>query len=192
MVHLDLRPADKGLTAQVVAENIANFRSRLQKYNPLLVIVELGGNDRMFGIDPDSIVRSLATIVQAIQEANAAALLMEVVPDGLEREVCDQTGALLVPLAPDIHDELGTSPDCPLPRGAIPVLPAKFFQSDGIHPNHRAQVLLSRSVACVLDGVGSSNEKLVPWSMLDALEAVQERKRGQATFDCSNYTCLCM
>ena len=49
-----------------------------------------------------------------------------------------QTGAVLIPLASEIADAFG---DTHTSRGVIPRLPRQYFQSDGVHPNHRAQVL---------------------------------------------------
>merc|ERR1719330_558266 len=53
----------------------------------LVVVIELGGNDRLFGVPATQIEAALDKIVRSVQKIGASAIIMEIIPDGIERDV---------------------------------------------------------------------------------------------------------
>eukprot|EP00746_Dinoflagellata_sp_MGD_P140977 gnl/MRDRNA2_/MRDRNA2_74158_c0_seq2.p1 gnl/MRDRNA2_/MRDRNA2_74158_c0~~gnl/MRDRNA2_/MRDRNA2_74158_c0_seq2.p1 ORF type:complete len:186 (-),score=36.34 gnl/MRDRNA2_/MRDRNA2_74158_c0_seq2:37-594(-) len=135
-----------GQTATGCIRNVANLQRRLGRAGiddgDFLVIVELGGNDRLFGMPPEQIEMALAQLVQTIKAANAKPLFMEVIPDGIERDVSANCGARLIRCPPDIAATIKE----PIQRGVVPRFGHKYLQPDGIHPNAKAQPLILKEV----------------------------------------------
>mmetsp|Transcript_27971 Transcript_27971/g.65261 ORF Transcript_27971/g.65261 Transcript_27971/m.65261 type:complete len:213 (+) Transcript_27971:33-671(+) len=108
----------------------------------LLVVIELGGNDRLCGLPPEKIERALEQLVQAAKEVPARAMLMEVIPDGIEQDVARRCGVSLVATPACLAGQMQK----PLQRGVVPPLTARYQQPDGIHPNARAQRHIAASL----------------------------------------------
>jgi acyl-CoA thioesterase-1 len=107
---------------------------------PDIVLVELGGNDALRGLDPATTEKNLAAIVEKLQAAHVTVWLAGMMAprnlgsdyvtafDGLYKRIADK---YKVPLYPFILD--GVAQD--------PVL----NQADGLHPNVRgAQIIADR------------------------------------------------
>ena len=141
------------VNASVSGETSAGGRSRidglLKRQQPSLVIIELGGNDALRGLDLASTRANLSEMVRRSQQAGARVLLlgMKVPPnygraysEAFERvfsEVARETGAALVPFFLEgLADRL------------------EFFQTDRIHPNEAAQPRM-------LDNVWPALERLL-------------------------------
>jgi len=133
------------VNASVSGETSAGGRSRidglLKRQQPSLVIIELGGNDALRGLDLSTTRVNLTEMVQRSQQSGARVLLlgMKVPPnygraysEAFERvfgEVARDTGAVLVPFFLEgIADRL------------------EYFQPDRIHPNERAQPKMLENV----------------------------------------------
>ena len=109
----------------------------LEKHNPDVVVIELGGNDGLRGFPPEVIEDNLAAMVDQVQDAGATPFLvgMKMPPNYGERynrafsqvyqSVSDRYGAVLVPFFLEgIYNRDG------------------MMQGDGIHPTEQAQPLL--------------------------------------------------
>merc|ERR1711879_568649 len=108
----------------------------------LLVILELGGNDRMCGLKPEIISQSLTKLVETIKSVNAKPLIMEVIPDGIERDVATNCAARLIQCPPDMVATITG----PIRRGVVPRFGPQYLQGDRIHPNSKAQPLILKEV----------------------------------------------
>ena len=142
-----------GLTAAAAAarEPLARVSRRLREEAAaaasgaeLAVLVELGGNDRLFGVPSREIESALEAIVGACRDAAPAALVLvlEVIPDGIERDAARRAGARLVPCPARVAATMRK----PLRRGAVPPMSPLFMQPDRIHPNDAAQPLIADEV----------------------------------------------
>lgn len=130
-----------GRLAAGAVQQLATLKRKLRacadKFQGLTVILELGGNDRMFGQPAASIEESLRQLVLAVQSIPAHALLMEVVPDGIEKSVAARCGARLIPSPACLVDTMRQ----PIQKGRIPRFRSlEYIQDDGLHPNTKAQV----------------------------------------------------
>lgn len=131
------RVVNASISGETTAGGASRIAGLLERHAPALVIVELGGNDALRGLDLASTRNNLDRIVGASRAAGARVLVlgMQVPPNygkaytdafvKLFEEVASENEAPLVPffLAP-IADDLG------------------FFQPDRIHPNASAQPLM--------------------------------------------------
>ncbi|MEC9345119.1 MAG: arylesterase [Pseudomonadota bacterium] len=137
-VRLQQALADKGLAATVEnagvsGDTTAGGLSRLDwavQGTPDLVIVALGANDGLRGIDPAETRRNLAAIVQRLKQRNIPVLIAGMyAPRNLgadftaayDRVFTDVASAENVPLYPFLLEGVATDP--------------ALNQSDGIHPN---------------------------------------------------------
>ncbi len=137
------------VNSSISGETSAGGRSRIEalirRHQPSLVIVELGGNDALRGLDLATTRKNLSEVVRLSQAAGARVLLagMKMPPnygkayaDAFERlfqDVSRDTGATLLPFfLQGIAERL------------------ELFQADRIHPNEAAQPLILDNVWPVL------------------------------------------
>lgn len=140
------------VNASISGDTTSGGRSRLPalltQHKPLIVIIELGGNDALRGLPLSMTQANLSAMTQAAKAAGARVLIagMQVPPNygqkyardfaALFAEVAKADGAVLVPfLLKGVAD--GTDAEA-------------LFQSDRIHPNAAAQPLLLDNVWPVL------------------------------------------
>ncbi len=113
----------------------------LKKYQPSLVILELGGNDGLRGLNIDMITANLQTMISKTREYHADVLLIGMrLPPNYGQFYTDGFHQMYV--------DLGT-------RNKIPVVPfllkdiatrENLMQVDGIHPKAEAQSLMLDNV----------------------------------------------
>jgi acyl-CoA thioesterase-1 len=105
---------------------------------PDIVLVELGGNDALRGIDPNTTEKNLAAIVEKLQAAHVTVWLAGMMAprnlgsdyvtafDGLYKRIADK---YKVPLYPFILDGVAQDP--------------ALNQADGLHPNPRGAEIVA-------------------------------------------------
>jgi acyl-CoA thioesterase-1 len=116
---------------------------------PDIVLVELGGNDALRGIDPAVTEKNLAAIVEKLKAAGVAVWLAGMLAprnlgsdyvtafDGLYKRIAEK---YQVPLYPFVLDGVAQDP--------------AFIQADGIHPNPKgAQVMADRLLPFVTENL---------------------------------------
>ncbi len=125
------------VNASISGETSAGARQRidgeLARWQPDIVIIELGGNDGLRGLPLDALRDNLAALIEASLDQGARVLLLGMrLPPNYGRYSEDFA---------DVYTALAR-------RYRIPLLPFllagmeddfTFFQTDGIHPNRRAQ-----------------------------------------------------
>ncbi len=119
----------------------ARLPTLLRQHRPDLVIIELGGNDGLRGIDTGTLRENLLNMVREAKAGTAHVLLLGVKlpanygPDFVNAfhqvyyDVAEETS---VPLVPFLLEGVALDPD--------------LMQTDGIHPNDRAQPRLLENV----------------------------------------------
>jgi acyl-CoA thioesterase-1 len=118
----------------------------LEKNNPSVVIIELGGNDGLRGFPPGVIRSNLATMVEHVQGSGARAILvgMQIPPNYGQRYT-----QLFADIFPALSDSYNTA--------LVPFFldgiydQKKLMQGDGIHPTAEAQPRLLENVWPVLE-----------------------------------------
>ncbi len=138
-------PSLSVINASVSGETTAGGRTRigalLERHKPSVVVIELGGNDALRGLDLKRTEANLRDMIVASRSVGARPLLIGMqVPPNYGRNYTQAFAAMF--------DEVARSTGTPL----VPFLLAgiaedlAFFQDDQIHPNERAQPLMLDTV----------------------------------------------
>jgi acyl-CoA thioesterase-1 len=127
------------INASVSGETSAGGRSRLpaalDRHKPDLLILELGANDGMRGLQPRLLSENLAAMIEAARSRGARVLLvgMQMPPNygpaytrRFHQVFVDVAREYRVPLVPFLLDGFAEQP--------------QMFQPDGIHPTAEAQL----------------------------------------------------
>ena len=137
----------KGMTMVnlgISGSETADGLQRLKTYfdsggNPQLVVIALGANDILHGVDPSATEANLAAMVQMCKSHNVPAMLCGIhIPfkfgsDAIFENVAREGH---VPLLPDLMQGEETEPD--------------FLQEDGMHPNAEGQKIIARKMQAAL------------------------------------------
>ncbi|MCP5264664.1 MAG: arylesterase [Burkholderiaceae bacterium] len=138
------------VNASVSGDTSAGGRARLprliERHRPALVLIELGANDALRGLDLDATRDNLSAMVRLVKDSGARALVlgMQLPPNygpdytasfaAMFGRVADRESTALVPFLLDgFAGDLG------------------YFQADRIHPNARAQLKMLENVWPVLE-----------------------------------------
>ncbi len=125
------------ISGDTTSGGLARLPEALERFDPDLVVIELGGNDGLRGYSLKKMRENLTEMVEASEASGAEVLILGMqIPTNygaaytrrfaeIFQKVADTTGAALVPfmLEPLVADRA-------------------YFQSDGIHPSADAQPLL--------------------------------------------------
>ena len=120
----------------------------LDKHHPVLLIIELGGNDGLRGIPIEVTRANLSAMIESSQAAGTTVLLAEMrIPPNYGMAYTEQfnrTYGLLkekydVLLIPFLMEKVALEPS--------------LMQADGIHPNAEAQAVLLGTIWTVLEPV---------------------------------------
>ncbi len=139
------RPPWQVVNASISGETTAGGDSRiaplLERHRPAIVVIELGGNDALRGLDLSATEANLANIARATRVSGARALLLGMqVPPNYGRPYADAFAALFrrvaerekASLLAFFLDGVADRPE--------------LFQPDRIHPNENAQPRLLDNV----------------------------------------------
>ena len=152
---LETRLQEQGFSYRVLNSSISGDTSQggltrlprlLDRYQPKIVIIELGANDGLRGIDPAVTRGNIASMIRQSQATGARVLLagIKLPPnygseylqqfESIYGDLASEFGTLLVPF---FMDGIAFEPD--------------LLQADNIHPNEKGQPLLLDNVWAVLE-----------------------------------------
>lgn len=133
------------VNASISGDTSANARARLpralDKHRPVIVILQLGGNDGLRGLSLAELKQNLAAMIELVASRKGRSLLLGVhLPPnygkryterfhGVYHELSEEIGT---PLVPSLVDGIGTRNE--------------LMQADGIHPNQAAQPVIAERV----------------------------------------------
>jgi acyl-CoA thioesterase-1 len=133
------------VNASVSGETSSGGRSRLaaalERHKPNLLIIELGANDGLRGLQPQLLADNLGAMVKAAKDAGTQVLLvgMQLPPNygeaymrRFQQAYADVAREHRVALVPFLLDGFAAQPD--------------MFQPDGIHPTAAAQKIILETV----------------------------------------------
>ncbi|MCC4265923.1 arylesterase [Oceanimonas baumannii] len=114
----------------------------LQRHQPSLVLLELGGNDGLRGLPPKLIERNLAQLITLAGDAGARVVLTDIqLPPNYGRRYLQQFEGVFNRLASDHQLPL-------LPFFVAPLVGQNgMMMDDGIHPTAAAQPLIAEQVS---------------------------------------------
>lgn len=135
------RVVNSSITGDTTQGGLTRLPRLLEKHQPALVIIELGGNDGLRGLGVSVTRNNLSRMVQSSQEVGAKVILtgIRLPPNygpaytdqfySIYSDMQEQFGLLLIPF---FMEDVAFNPE--------------LMQGDGIHPNARAQPILLDSV----------------------------------------------
>lgn len=140
------RVFNSSITGDTTQGGLARLPRLLEKHQPVVVILELGGNDGLRGL-PIEVTRSnLSTMIEKSQAAGAAVILAEMrIPPNYGRSYTEKFNATYgaleqrygIDLLPFVLQDIALEPD--------------LMQADGIHPAVEAQPMILDRVWVVLE-----------------------------------------
>ena len=134
------RPTWRVVNASISGDTTAGGRSRLPvlltQHQPTVVVIELGGNDALRGLDLESTQRNLQAMIEASQAVNAKVVLVGMqIPPNYGPDYSVRFAAIFTTLAkkyktglvPFFLKGIADAPDA-----------SQWFQADRIHPKEEA------------------------------------------------------
>ena len=154
---LDIRLKESGLSYSILNSSISGDTSQgglsrlprlLDRYQPEIVIIELGANDGLRGIDPGITRENMTRMIQQSQAAGARVLLAGIkLPPNYGSAYLEQFESMYPDLASEFETML-----VPFFMDGVALKP-DLLQADNIHPNENGQPVLLDNVWKVLEPV---------------------------------------
>jgi acyl-CoA thioesterase-1 len=151
---LELRLKDTGHSYRILNSSISGDTTQgglarlprlLDRYQPRIVIIELGGNDGLRGINPDITRTNMTSMIQSSQQSGAKVLLAGIkLPPNYGADYIEQFESMYADLARDYETLL-----VPFFMDGVVFKPG-LLQADGIHPNEKGQPVLLENVWRIL------------------------------------------
>ncbi|MFC1701755.1 arylesterase [Pseudomonadota bacterium] len=152
---LDTRLQESGYSYRVLNSSISGDTTQgglsriprlLDQYQPEIVIIELGANDGLRGIDPAITRANITSMIQQSQEMGALVLLAGIkLPPNYGSAYLEKFESIYTDLAKEFDTLL-----VPFFMEGVALSP-EFLQSDNIHPNEKGQPVLLDNVWRVLE-----------------------------------------
>lgn len=128
------------VSGDTTAGGLQRLPALLDKHEPALVILELGGNDGLRGMPLTQMENNLQQIIDLSRERGAAVVLMSV-------DLPQSYGVFFNRRFRQVFDELEDRNDLPRISLGLDLLNGRdLIQNDGIHPTREAQPLLLEAV----------------------------------------------
>lgn len=135
--NIQLKVINLSISGETTAGGLIRLPQAIQRHQPSIVIIELGGNDGLRGYPIDKIRNNLHQMVSISKDTGADVLLVGMMlppnygrrySESFHRTFAQVAEELNVALLPFLLDGVATQED--------------LMQRDGIHPNPRAQKML--------------------------------------------------
>lgn len=135
------RVVNASISGETSSGGLARLPRALSRHQPAILIVQLGGNDGLRGIDVGTLRNNLARMIELGQEAGSEVILTGIrIPRNYRDEYYEAFEA--------VYLELAARYDVPLVEFLLEgvALDPALMQADGIHPNAAAQPRLLDNV----------------------------------------------
>ncbi len=138
---LPYRVNNASISGDTTSGGLSRFPEALKRYQPAVVVIELGSNDALRGLSLDMTRSNLAGMVEQARAAGSKVVLVGMqIPQNYGRQYTEAFKTLFAELAqeknlalvPFLLDGMATD--------------RSLFQADGIHPNEAAQPILAENV----------------------------------------------
>ncbi|WP_417549819.1 arylesterase [Methylophaga sp.] len=126
--------ANASISGETTDGGLRRLPDLLDKHNPAIVVIELGGNDGLRGFPPDVIRNNLAKMIHLSQQQGAEVLLVGI-------EIPPNYGPRYTTAFADVYSSLAEEYNLAfLPFFLADVYDGEaMMQADGIHPTAKAQ-----------------------------------------------------
>ena len=132
------------ISGDTTSGGVSRLPSLLKLHQPHVVIIELGGNDALRGLDMNLTQSNLLTMIKASQATGAKVLVIAM-------QVPPNYGANYLKQMSTAYEKVSKSTGAALNQQFLKGVaddpdPLKWFQADRIHPNEKAQPLMMKNV----------------------------------------------
>ena len=139
------RVFNSSITGDTTQGGLARLPRLLDKHEPAIVILELGGNDGLRGLPIEVTNQNLSSMIEQSQSAGATVILAEMrIPPNYGRTYTEKFNSMYTILT----EQYGISL-LPFLLQDIALEPG-LMQADGIHPTARAQPVILEKVWMIL------------------------------------------
>lgn len=141
---IDVKWVNASISGDTTSGGVTRLPSLLKLHQPSLVVIELGGNDALRGLDMGMTQANLMSMVKASQTAGAKVLVIAM-------QVPPNYGANYLKQMSAAYEKVSQSSGAQLNQQFLKGVaddpdPLKWFQADRIHPNEKAQPMMMRNV----------------------------------------------
>jgi acyl-CoA thioesterase-1 len=129
------------ISGDTTAGGLARVDQILTEQKPDIVLLQLGANDGLRGLSPVQMKSNLAEIVHRAQKAGAKVIL-------LGMKIPPNYGKRYVDMFYNVYPQLAKELDIPLVPFLLEdvALDKDLMQTDGLHPNAKAQPILAEKI----------------------------------------------
>ncbi|EGN74377.1 lysophospholipase L1-like esterase [Idiomarina sp. A28L] len=143
--HPQLAMVNASISGETTAGGLNRLPDLLERHQPDMVFIELGGNDGLRGFNLTTMEDNLRQMVTIIQSRNVKVALSEVeIPPNLGRRYTDMFKQVFHDVAEDMNIPL-----VPFFMREI-AIDSSLMQNDGIHPNLAAQPIIAEMMEPLL------------------------------------------
>jgi acyl-CoA thioesterase-1 len=140
--RLPYEVVNASVSGETTAGGLARLPAALERFQPAIVLIELGGNDGLRGQPPAAMRANLDRMIELSRGAGAQPVLFQMrIPSNYGPEYAQRFTA--------VFDALAQSRQVPLVPfflAGIAADRARWFQDDGIHPRAEAQPQMLEAV----------------------------------------------
>jgi acyl-CoA thioesterase-1 len=131
------RVVNASISGETTEGGASRIHGTMERFDPSVVILELGGNDGLRGFPPERMRGNLRTIIETSKAGGAAVVLLGI-------RIPTNYGARYTQAFEKIYRELATELEVPWIEFFMEgiAMNEELMQEDGIHPNAEAQAIL--------------------------------------------------
>ncbi|NOQ63711.1 MAG: arylesterase [Methyloprofundus sp.] len=139
--HPDYTVYNASISGDTTAGGIARLPQLLRRYQPDLVLIELGANDGLRGMSLKAMQKNLSTLVELAQKSGAQVLL-------LSMRIPRNYGKRYIDMFYNSYQQVGDQHKVPVVPFILEgvALDKSKMQADGLHPNKKAQPIIFQHV----------------------------------------------
>lgn len=142
----EIRVVNASISGDTTRGGLARLPAALARFEPSLVVIELGANDGLRGFAPDEMAENLASMIELATQAGADVVLMDMmIPGNYGGRYTSEFQSRFTALA-----EQYSLPLVPFFLRDVALEPS-LMQADDIHPNEQAQPIMLDAVWPVLE-----------------------------------------
>ena len=131
------RVVNASISGETTEGGATRIQSTIERFEPSVVILELGGNDGLRGFPPERMRGNLRTIIETSKAGGAAVVLLGI-------RIPTNYGPRYTQAFEKVYRDLATELDVPWIEFFMDgvAMNEDLMQDDGFHPNARAQPIL--------------------------------------------------
>jgi len=140
--HPEYTVHNASISGDTTAGGLARLDALLKQYQPEVVILELGANDGLRGMNLRVMRQNLSAIIQQSQQSGAQVLLLSMrIPSNYGKRYTD--------MFYNSYQEVAKQHNIPVVPFILKdvALQKSHMQHDGLHPNEKAQPIIANHIA---------------------------------------------